>query len=124
VSEDRSPSAMNIETHEEFVQHIERGSTKIRVLSLTTMVVAVLLVASYAYQIALPLVSGTTTVDVNLADPTLMATEAVLLALALVWLYVAARDYSFTRRLTKQIREARRLESELIRKYGLREEPV
>jgi uncharacterized membrane protein YedE/YeeE len=115
---------MNIETHEEFVQHIERGSTKIRVLSLTTMVVAVLLVASYAYQIALPLVSGTTTVDVNLADPTLMATEAVLLALALVWLYVAARDYSFTRRLTKQIREARRLESELIRKYGLREEPV
>jgi hypothetical protein len=115
---------MKIEAHEEFVQHIERGSSKIRALSLTTIVVAVLLIISYAYQIALPLIAGTTTVQVNLTDPSLVATEIVLLVLALVWLYVALKDYLFTRRLTGQIKEARRLEGELIRKYGLREDPV
>ncbi len=115
---------MNIEAHEEFVQHIERGSAKIRALSLTTIVVAVLLIISYAYQIVLPLTTGTTTVQVNLTDPSLVATEVVLLVLSLVWLYVALKDYTFTQRLSRQIKEARRLESELMRKHGLREESV
>jgi len=113
---------MRIEAHEEFVQHIENGSSKIRALSLMTIAVAALLAVSYVYQLALPLITGTMIVQINLADPSLMATEIVLVVLALAWLYVGLRDYLFTQRLTKQIKEARRLEGEIMKKYGLNEE--
>jgi len=113
MSEGSSQVQSMLEAHEEFIQHIEKGSSKIRTLSVTTLVVAVLLVASYLYQLLLPYATGTTTVTVNLLDPTLQATEAIVLLIALAWLYVALRDYLFTTRLTHSIREIRRQEREL-----------
>ncbi len=121
MSEDKDPKVMVLEAHEEFIQHIERGSAKIRSLALTTIVVATLLLASYLYQIALPAISGVTTVQVNLSDPVLLATELILVALVVLWLYVALTDFLFTRRLAGQIKEVRRLEHEKMEKYGLPE---
>jgi hypothetical protein len=116
LSDDRSPQVMVLEAHEEFIQQIESGSSKIRALSLIVMVVTVLLIASFLFQLALPYYSGTTTVAVNLLDPALQAAELSLVALAAVWFYVGIRDYFFTRRMTKAIREIRELERELEKK--------
>lgn len=88
------------------------------------MVVAVLLVILYIDQILHPLLTETTTVQVNLTQPSLVATELVLIVLALVWLSVAIGDYAFTQRVSKQIEEIRKLEREVMQKYGLSEEPV
>ncbi len=104
---------MVLEAHEEFIQQIENGSSKIRALSSITIVVTLLLIASFLIQLALPYFSGTTTVAVNLADPALQAAELLLIALAAVWLYVGVRDYLFTRRMTKAIKQIRDLEREL-----------
>ena len=113
MSEEDSRKQSILEAHEEFIQHIEKGSSKIRTLSVTTLVVAVLLAASYLYQIVLPYTTDTTTVTVNLLDPTLQLTEVVVLAIALAWLYVALRDYLFTTKLTRAIKEIRRQEREI-----------
>lgn len=110
MSDDKSPQAMVIEAHEEFIQHIEAGSAKIRVLSIITVVAAVALLASYLYQLSLPYLSGTQTVTVSLADPALQATELALVALMLVWLYVGVRDFRFTSKMANRIKEARAAE--------------
>lgn len=110
MSDDRDPGVMAIEIHEEFIQHIERGGTIIKVLSLVTIVVALLLVGSYIYELLLPYVTDITSVTVNLVDPTLQATELGVLILALIWLYVGLRDFLFTRKMDKAIREIRALE--------------
>ncbi len=116
MSDDRSPQVMVLEAHEEFIQQIESGSSKIRALSLIVMVVTVLLIGSFLFQLALPYYSGTTTVAVNLLDPALQAAELSLIALAAIWFYVGIRDYFFTRRMTKAIKEIRELERELEKK--------
>ena len=106
---------------EEFLQHVEAGSSKIRAISIISIIVAVLLAVSYVYQIFLPLAAGTRLVEVDLADPALVALEVVLLVVVLVWFLVGLREYLFTVRLTKQVREIRRLEDEFAKKLGLDE---
>jgi hypothetical protein len=110
VSEERAKPSQ-LENHEEFVQHMEVGSSKIRGLSILTVMVALLLALSYLSQLALPL-TGTTSVTVNVADPTLIATELIVLALTLMWLYIGLRNYFFSTRLSKQIAVARAAEAE------------
>jgi hypothetical protein len=113
MSDDRDPKVMAIEMHEEFIQHIERGGSKIKTLSWTTVIVALILVGSYIYQLALPYATGTTSVTVNLADPTLQATELGVMVLGLVWLYVGVRDLLFTSKMDRAIREVRALEKDI-----------
>jgi type III secretory pathway component EscU len=108
-----SPGVMAIEAHEEFVQHIEAGETRMRVLSVISVIVAGFLIASYFSQLLLPYVSNTTVVSVNLRDPVLILTEVVVLIVAAAWMYVGITDYLFARRLGKQVREIRAAEREL-----------
>ena len=117
-SEEKNPQVLVLETHEEFIQHIENGAGKIKALSVITMVVAAVLALAYVLQLALPF-TGTTTQTVNLADPMLMTLEVGILILTLLWLYVGLRDYFFVTRLSGQIREIRAEETRLLKKYGL-----
>ena len=107
------PSVAIDEAHEDFVQHIESGSGRLRVLSTLTLVVSVLLLASYASQLLYPFVTGQTTVAVNLLDPTLLVFEGLIVALTLAWLYVGAVDYRFSTRLGRKVREARAKERDI-----------
>ncbi len=108
-----SPGVMAIEAHEEFVQHIENGGTRIRVLSIISIIIAGFLIASYFSQLLLPYVSNTRVVTVNLLDPGLVLTEVVVLVVAAAWMYVGITDYLFARRLGRQVREIRAAEKEL-----------
>ena len=101
-----------IEAHQDLVRHIERGARMMKVLSMATILVAAVLVTSYLSQLLLPL-TGTTEVTVNLTDPANEAVELLVLALALVWLYVGGRDLAFSWRMARVIKEARRREKEL-----------
>ena len=111
--EERSPGAMIVEAHEEFIQHIEAGQRRIRTLSAITLAVAVFLGASYAAQIVYPYVSGQTVVTVNLTDPSLLVLEVVALLLTFAWIFVGATDYLFATRLGKMVKAARAAEREL-----------
>jgi hypothetical protein len=107
-----------IEAHEEFLQHVEDGRSKIRLLSLITIVVAFFLAVSYAYQLLLPLTTGTKVVEVNLADPSLIASEIIFLLLAGAWLYVGIVNYLFQTRMGRSIERARAMEAEIERRMG------
>jgi len=111
------PSVKMIEAHEEFVQHIESGQARIRFLSIITIAVAFLLLASYFDQVLTPFTTGTKTVTVNLLDPTLLALEVVLILVTFAWLYVGVVNYLFASRLGKQIRDARAKEKEIESKF-------
>jgi len=100
----------SFEAHEEFIQHVEDGKAKIRLLSIGIMVVGLFLSASYSYQILLPFVSATKVVTVNLADPTLIVGEFLILGLAVASLYIGAANYLFSTRLGRSIQKARTLE--------------
>jgi len=102
-----------LDAHEDFVQHIESGQSRIRSLSIITIAVAFLLLASYFYQILTPFTTKTTTVTVNLLDPTLLGLEAVLILITFAWLYVGVGNYLFASRLGRQIKEARAKEREI-----------
>ena len=102
-----------LDAHEDFVQHIESGQSRIRSLSIITIAVAFLLLASYFYQILTPFTTKTTTVTVNLLDPTLLGLEAVLILITFAWLYVGVVNYLFASRLGRQIKEARAKEREI-----------
>ncbi len=119
--DERPPSVRAIEVREEFIQHVEAGSSKIRVISVVSIIVAALLAVSYAYQLSLPIATGTRYVQVDLANPSLVALQIFLFALVIAWLFVGTREYLFTRRLTKQIKEIRQLEHDLISGSGLSE---
>jgi len=106
-----------IDAHQELVRHIEQGAARMRVLSALTLIVAAVLAASYLSQLALPL-TGTTTVTVNLSDPYNIAVELVVLALALVWLYVGVQDYRFSSRMKRDILEARLKEKQIQDRIG------
>jgi hypothetical protein len=116
---DRSPGAMIVDAHEEFIQHIEAGQRRIRLLSIITLVVAVFLSASYAAQIIYPFVSGETVVSVDLVDPSLLALEVGALLLTFAWIFVGATDYLFATRLGRMIKQARAAEKELERQLKL-----
>lgn len=120
MSEEKDPMVSALELHEEFMRHLENGGAKIGKLAVLTIIVASLLAVSYLLQlVVLPFVFGVTTQTVNLVDPSLMVFELGLLILTSLWLYVGFRDYRFTRRLTRQIREIRVAEAEIMKKYGL-----
>jgi hypothetical protein len=114
---DRAKVAI-LDAHEEFVQHIESGRARIRVLSIVTIAVAFLLLASYFYQVLTPFTTGTTEVTVNLLDPTLLALEAILIVVTFAWLYVGVVNYLFASRLGRQIKEARAKEKEIEARLG------
>jgi hypothetical protein len=107
-----------LDAHEEFVQHIESGQARIRALSIITMIVAFLLLASYFDQVVTPFTTGTKVVTVNLLDPTLLALEVVLILVTFAWLYVGVVNYLFASRLGRQIKEARAKEREIESKLG------
>ena len=110
---------MAIDTYEEFLQRVEAVGSKMRVLSVVTILVALLLAATYVSQLlVVPFLLGVTTQTVNLVDPTLIAFESGLLILALIWLYVGVRDYRFMTKLARQIREIRSVQSELAKRIG------
>ena len=106
MAEERSEAVEIMEAHEELVQHLVKGGRRLRALSLVTMAVAGVLSLLYAYQIVYPYVTGQTVVPVNLTDPVNLAVELAVLVLALLWLYVGARDYAFSSRLSKAVRRA------------------
>jgi hypothetical protein len=110
---EKSPVVSMIETHEEFIQHIESGSSMMRTLSAITIVVSFILLLAYVSQLLLPYVTGETVQPVNLLDPTLQGTEVAVSVLALLWLYVGVRDFLFTRRMGRAIREIRNLEKDI-----------
>jgi hypothetical protein len=115
---EEEPEKSVLEIHEEFLQRVEAGSSKIRALSVVTIVVAFLLTLSYVYQVASAYLTPATTVTVNLRDPVLVAFEVVLTALAVVWLYVGIRDYRFVSSLSKSISRARVLEKDIEREIS------
>jgi hypothetical protein len=112
MSEEKERGPQIVDAHQELVRHIEQGAGRIRALSIVTVAVAAILVVSYVSQLALPL-AGTRTVTVNLADPGSIAAELVVLALALVWLYVGVQDLRFSWRMKAEIRSARSKEREI-----------
>jgi hypothetical protein len=114
MSEER-PS--QVEIHEDFLQHVEDGSSRMRLLAAISAIVALLLIVSYVYEIALPF-TGTTSVTVTLNDPTLITTEIAVLALAIAWLYVGVSNYRFTTSLAKRIAAARAAEAEMEKKLA------
>ncbi|HEV2226264.1 MAG TPA: hypothetical protein VGR56_05595 [Nitrososphaerales archaeon] len=95
-----------IDAHQELVRHIEKGAGRIRILSILTVGVATILSISYLFQLVLPL-TGTTTVTVDLAAPSNIVAELVVLALVLVWLYVGISDLRFSSRMKNEISGAR-----------------
>ncbi len=114
-NEDKSLGVMVIDAHEELIQQLEAGQAKIRLLSMITLIVASLLLASYAYQIVLPLSSPASRYQtVDLLSPTLIATEVVLIVLGGAWFFVGVVNYLFSARLNKRIREIRSFEKELL----------
>ena len=112
MSESEDKTTRILEAHQELVERMERSASRIRALSVVTIAVAFVLSASYVSQLLLP-VTGTRSVTVDLTDPAIQASELVVLALALVWLYVGVRDLRFSSRVRSQIRRARSKEGEI-----------
>ncbi len=112
MSQDKERGAAIIGAHQELVAHIEQSAGRIRILSMVTVAVAAVLAASYASQLVLPL-TGPAVQTVDLADPAVVASELVVLALVLVWLYVGVRDLRFSWRMRDEIRAARAKEREI-----------
>ena len=104
------------EVHGDFAEHLEKGSARVTVLSVITLAVSVVLLASYLSQIAYPLVTGQTSVTVNLVDPSLLAFEGVLVVLVLAWLYVGAVNFLWARRVAKRVREIKEREDDVLRR--------
>lgn len=107
-----------IEAHEEFLQHVEDGRARTRLLSVITVIVAFILAVSYVYQLLLPYATGTTTVTVDLTNPSLVASEVLVLLLTGAWLYVGVVNYLFSTRLGRAIKKARVFEDELDRRMS------
>ncbi len=116
MTEESSPGVEIIEAHEEFIQHLERGNSRVGRLSILTMVVALILLASYFSQLLLPFTTGTRFVQVDLLEPTLVVFEVSLLILTFAWVYVGAANYLFSSRLRRRVRRARATERELQRR--------
>ena len=116
--EETDPIAIVHSTQESLMLQIERYSSNVRALALGTAGVCFLLAVSYGYQILLGL-TGPKTVTVDLNDPVLLAFEGGLTLLALAWLGLALKNYSFVTGVSRRVREVRAEEEELAKKYGL-----
>jgi preprotein translocase subunit SecE len=112
MTDEREDAVKVIEAHQELVTRLERTMGRMRVLSLVTVLVAAFFVLAYAYQLLLTF-TGTKIVTVDLTNTGNQITEVVVLMLALAWLYVGGRDYLFSTRIRKVVREARTSEKEL-----------
>jgi len=120
MSEDKDPSVSIIELQEEFIQHMERGGRKIRLLALIAIIAGAYFALNYFFQlVVLPYGLGITSETVNLVDPALVALGSVSLVVSLLWFYAGVRDLVFERRLAKRIREVRELQSQVAQKYSL-----
>lgn len=104
-----------MELNELFVQRMEEGARRLRVLSIVTLIVAVLLLASYASQVVLPFVSGQSTVTVNLLDPSLLVFEGLLILLTVAWVYVGAVNFLWARRFGFRIAKVRAEEDKILK---------
>lgn len=112
--EEKHPGVMALELHEEFIQHIEKGSLRLRLLSLVTILVSSFLLVNYIFQLfILPYYLGQKVQEVNLTDPALVIFGIVLIGFVSAWAYVAISDLIFVRRLMSQIREIRKLQKEI-----------
>jgi hypothetical protein len=122
MSEDRDPNVSMIEMQEEFIQHIERGGRKIRLLALVATIAGAYFALNYFIQlVVLPYGLGITSETVNLVDPTLVALGVVSLVISILWFYAGVRDLLFERRFAKKIKEIRELQTQVARRYGLKE---
>lgn len=124
MAEEKDPGVSMIELQEEFIQHMERGGRKIRGLAIIATLAGAYFAASYFVQlVVLPYGLGITSQTVDLVDPSLVAAGVVSLAISLLWVYAGVRDLLFERRLTKQIKEIKDLQSQLAKEYGLEKGP-
>jgi hypothetical protein len=119
-----SPGLRFVEAHEMFVEHIEAGRTRLRVLSVVTIVVAFLLLASYFSQLLLPFTSGTRYVQLDLLSPAVVILQTFLVVVIFAWLYIGIVNYIFASRLGSLIREGRLLERQLEKKAFSSEESM
>jgi hypothetical protein len=121
MSGDRDPNVSSIELLEEFMQHIERGGSKIKLLALIAMLAGGYFAVSYFVQlVVLPYFLGIASQTVNLVDPSLVAAGLVSLAISLLWFFSGLRDLLFERRLAARIKEIRALQAQVAERYGLR----
>ena len=107
---ERGPAVLD--AYQELVSRIEQGTRRMRALAVITVAVAALLSVAYLSQLALPL-TGTTSETVNLSDPTLIASEILVLILTLLWLYVGVSDLRFISRVRGDLAAARAKERQL-----------
>ena len=121
MSEDGDPGVSLIELQEEFIQHMERGGRKIRLLAVIATLAGAYFALNYFLQlVVLPDGLGITSQKVNLVDPGLVAVGLVSLAVSLAWCLAGVRDLMFERRLAKRIREIRALQSAAADRYDLK----
>jgi len=110
------PSIRAIELNELFMQRLEEGTGRLKILSTVTLLVSVLLLASYASQVILPFATGQATVTVNLLDPGLLVFEALLILLTIAWLYVGGLNLLWARRIGGRIKKVREKEDEMLKR--------
>jgi hypothetical protein len=120
VEDESKPYVTALELHEEFVGHMEGGGKRMKRTSLLTVAASgVLAVLYFSQLVVLPFGLGVTRQTVDLTDPGLMATEAVVLLLTLLWLYTGVEEYRFAKRVSAQVEEIRRLQAQVAEKHGL-----
>ncbi len=120
MPEEKDAGVSIIELQEEFIQHMERGGKKIRLLSLVATVVGAYFAVSYFVQlVVLPYGLGITSQTVDLVNPGLVGLGILSLAISLLWCYAGVRNLLFERKLAERIREVRELQAESAKKYGL-----
>ncbi len=110
------PGIQAMELNELFVQRVEEGTARIRLLSIVTLIVSVLLLASYASQVILPFATGQTTATVNLLDPGLLVFEGLLILLTVAWLYVGAVNFLWARRIGGRVKKLREEEDKILKR--------
>ncbi|MDG7016197.1 MAG: hypothetical protein JRM82_02355 [Nitrososphaerota archaeon] len=120
MSEVEDPAVSIIELQEEFIQHMERGGRKIRMLALVATVAGAYFAASYFAQlVVIPYGLGITHQTVDLVDPGVVAAGVLSLTVSILWSFAGARDLLFERKLARRIKEVRRLQSDIAKRYGL-----
>jgi hypothetical protein len=120
MTEEMDPGVNMIEMQEEFIQHMERGGRKVRLLAVIATLAGAYFAINYFLQLVVfPYVLGITTQTVNLVDPGLIVVGVASLAISLLWSYAGVRDLVFERKMAKRIKEIRGLQAQLAEKYGL-----
>ncbi|MDG6973835.1 MAG: hypothetical protein JRM95_03280, partial [Nitrososphaerota archaeon] len=84
MPEEKDAGVSIIELQEEFIQHMERGGKKIRLLSLVATIVGAYFAVSYFVQlVVLPYGLGITSQTVDLVNPGLVGLGILSLAISL-----------------------------------------